>query len=272
MFPAGSSAVIPEEPFDGDFSPYAQSVLSCALDIGANILSSGGEISRVEDTVTRICRAFGAKTVRVFAITSMVQASMAMENGTTAFAMRRIGSISTNLYRLQCFNDLSRRLCSGAISLEAAPAAIARARVMRPYPNWLIFFGSALAAGGFAVFFGGTVRDGIAAAIVGLVMSLLDCFNLPQINRMAHTGINAFLGGVCSILLCAAGLGQNIDEVLIGTIMILIPGLAFGNALRDLLGNNLISGALRMLECILLAAMIAFGYMAALMLFGGLLP
>lgn len=53
--------------------------------------------------------------------------------------------------------------------------------------------------------------------------------------------------------------------------MVLIPGLAFGNALRDMLGGNLLSGAMRILECLLLSAMIAFGYAAALTLLGGLL-
>ena len=65
--------------------------------------------------------------------------------------------------------------------------------------------------------------------------------------------------------------GENLDKVLIGTIMVLIPGLAFGNALRDMLGGNLLSGAMRILECLLLSAMIAFGYAAALTLLGGLL-
>ena len=249
---------------------YADTVLGCALDIGVGIQENGGEVARVEDTVTRICRAFGGESVRVFAIPNMIQASLVMKDGTTAFSMRRITSISNHLYRLQCFNALSRELCAGRLSLADAPAAIAQAEEKRPFPDWLLLLGGALSAGAFAVFFGGNLLDGLAAFCVGVVMSLLDLIPHPHIHRMAHTMIESFVGGSLALLICALFPTLQSDLVLIGTIMVPIPGLAFGNSLRDMISGNLISGSLRLLEVLLLAGMIALGYGAAMMLFGGL--
>lgn len=49
-------------------------LLTCALDIGEKMLISGAEISRVEDSVKRICNAYDVKRIDVFTITSsMVQ-------------------------------------------------------------------------------------------------------------------------------------------------------------------------------------------------------
>lgn len=51
-------------------------VLVTAVDIGACLLVSGGGVSRVEDTINRICRAYGAKETDVFSITSSIVASV----------------------------------------------------------------------------------------------------------------------------------------------------------------------------------------------------
>ena len=39
-------------------SDFAQYLLCLALDVGEGILKNGGEVSRVEDTIERICYAY----------------------------------------------------------------------------------------------------------------------------------------------------------------------------------------------------------------------
>ncbi len=52
--------------------------------------------------------------------------------------------------------------------------------------------------------------------------------------------------------------------------MLLIPGILLTNALRDILLGDIISGSLRLVEAILMAAVLALGMMAAIWLMGGL--
>lgn len=250
-------------------APSADVILCSALDVGEHILKNGGEIHRVEDTIERICKSFGAVHVEVFTITSLIVASVRMPDGVYCQQMRRIYKITNNLYMVEAMNDISRKICSGELELKDLRKKIVDAKNKKPYPKPLIYFGTMIAAGGFAVFFGGNIIDGLCAAFVGLVVTFLDRHTPKFINRMIMTVINSVIAGVLGILISRIGLGNNADKIMIGTIMLLIPGLSLGNAIRDLLGGDTISGALRLIESLLLALMIAFGFAVALLITGG---
>ena len=57
-------------------------LLSCALTIGEKMLCSGAEVSRVEDSIIRICSAYGADRVDVFTITSSIVVSVSFAQNT----------------------------------------------------------------------------------------------------------------------------------------------------------------------------------------------
>ena len=60
-----------------------ENLFSCAMDIGEQMLISGGEVHRVEESVTRICNAFGAVRVDVFIITSSMVVTVHTKDGET---------------------------------------------------------------------------------------------------------------------------------------------------------------------------------------------
>ena len=245
-------------------------MLCLTLDIGEHMLRCGGEIHRIEDTMERILRAYGAAHVDIFVITSLVMAAVRMPDGSYSSQIRRVWSSSKDLYRLEQFNAISRRICREHLSFDEVEQLIYRAKHTRPYSSFWIIVGSIIASGAFALFFGGSWRDGIAAAIVGLVLALLDRIEIRAINQMAKTVLLSFALGLCSFAVVKLGIGQNLGFVTIGAIMLLIPGVDTGNALRDLLCGNLLSGTLRIVQAMLLAIMIAFGYAASILLTGGL--
>lgn len=55
------------------------------------------------------------------------------------------------------------------------------------------------------------------------------------------------------------GLGNSLDTVTIGTLMVLVPGMALTNAMREIMAGDIISGLSRAAESILTAAAIAIG-------------
>ena len=202
--------------------------------------------------------------------TSLLLAAVRMPDGTYSSQLRRIYQSSNNLYRLEQFNGISRRICQEVPDFEEAQRWIAKAKRSKPYPDILVFLGSALAAGACSVFFEGSLRDGLAAALVGMIFAGLESVTAGRINRMAQTVLHSFVAGVLAYLSVTVGIGENIGAVMIGTIMLLIPGLELGNALRDLLGSDLLAGSLRIVQVCLVAIMIAFGYAAALLVMGGI--
>jgi len=255
---------------------YADRVLSVALDLGEHLLHCGGEINRVENTIERICRAYGAKHVEVFTITSVIVAEVRMFDGSYSSQLRRVlqSEMANDLYLLEQLNSISRKICAEPVTPEEAHRMIKEVRASRRFSLPLSLIGAFLAAGSFAVFFGGNLLDGIIAAAVGVLMTLIDNRRPSFMNKMASTVISSFIGGLLSCTIChfavVAGFSSNADMVMIGTIMLLVPGVSFGYAMRDLLFGDTISGALKTIQAILLAAMIALGYSLAILLTGGL--
>lgn len=245
----------------------AGSILSIALDVGAELLRVGGEVHRVEDTVTRICLAYGAEAAEVFAITSLITAEVRMPDGSYATRNRRVETTYNHLARLEALNALSRTICKAPISASEVEARLENIRLYRPVPEWLCYLGGMIATGGFAVFFGGSIWDGLAAAVIGLVLTLIARLRPLRINSMVKSLISSFTAGALSVLFVRIGFGEQMDKIIVGTIMLEIPGVSFGNALRDLLCGDTLAGTLRFIQAILQTLMIALGYMAALTVF-----
>ena len=259
----------PETEADGTYArPRVEEILDIALDMGVAMLECGAEVHRVEDTMTRICQAYGAREIEVFAITSLIVAQIRMPDETYSSQTRRILHSRNHLARLEELNALSREICREPLSYQAVNRRLDKIHRYRPVPEWLCYVGGMLATGCFAVFFGGTWLDGLAAAAIGFIITLIERCGKPVINAMASTFINAFIAGALALLCVAVGFGHNADMVIIGTIMLEIPGMAFGNALRDMLCGDTLAGAMRFIQAILQALIMAAGYLGAMMLIG----
>ena len=111
----------------------------------------------------------------------------------------------------------------------------------------------------FAMIFGGDLRSAIAAAVAGLAASgyLLLCgrYSLPGGFQKISTA--ALITLVC-ILLCNL-LHTSASHAIIGTLMILTPGIAFTMGIRDFVQGDYLSGTIRMIDALLIAASIAIG-------------
>lgn len=247
----------------------ADTVLCAALDVGEHILKSGGEIHRVEDTIERICTAYGAQHVEVFTIPSLIVASVQMRDGVRSQQMRRIYETKNNMYMVEALNEISRELCTGALPLSKLRARIVEAKSRRPYPFWLVCLGAMCAAAGFVFFFGGNLLDSLCAAAAGCAVTIFQRYAPRFVNRMIVMVLASLLAGLVGLGLTRLGLGQHPDKIMIGTIMILVPGVALNNAVRDMMGGDVISGALQLIQSVLLAVMIAFGFAIAIYIMGG---
>ncbi len=249
------------ELYKRNFTDY---LLCLALDVGEGVLKSGGEVARVEQTIEMICRAYGAVHVEVFSIISVINAAIRMPDGSYSSQMRRVKSTSNNLYKLELYNEISREICAETPSLEEFDRRLHAVKNRRAYPTWVSIPASALAAASFAVFFGGGLFECLVALFVGAAVGLIDLTLGNHLNDLAKIIISSFAAGLLSSLAAMLSTHINNDEIMIGTIMLLVPGVAFGTALRDLLCGDIIAGGLKTVQAILAALMIAFGYILSM--------
>lgn len=245
-------------------------VLDFALDIGEEILRCGGEIHRAEDSLTRICRAYGCDRVDVFCITSVIILNVKV--GERNYSQtRRISGYGNNMSRLESVNALCRRLCAEPKPPQDVKNCLAEIRAKSGLKAWRKWLGGIAGASGFALFFGGTVMDGIAAALISLIITAMEFYVYrDDMNRLLYTLVCSFFAGLAALGLIYIGIGQHVSAIMIGAIMLLIPGVALTNSVRDMLGGDVIAGLLRLVESVMLAAAIAAGFAMAIMLAGKL--
>jgi uncharacterized membrane protein YjjP (DUF1212 family) len=232
------------------------------------MLKCGAEIRRIEETIERICKAYGAEHVEVFSITSLIIASVRMPDGEYSSQTRRVYTTANQFGLLEAYNQLSREICASKPNLDDIQTRIREIKARRNERRLYAIFGAILAASGFTIFFGGNSVDAIVAGVIGLIITLLGDTLLKNAGSFSSTLTMSVLSGLMAEALTLTPLPINVDKIMIGTIMLLIPGLAFGNALRDLLCGDILAGILKTVQSCLTAVLIAFGFLLATILMG----
>ena len=82
-------------------------LLQAILDIAEEMLVCGAEVDRVEDSIERMCYAYGCDRVNAFIITSNIQVTFEDPEGNIITQIRRLVRNDTNFDRLDYLNNLS---------------------------------------------------------------------------------------------------------------------------------------------------------------------
>lgn len=237
------------------------------LNIGEGMYQVGAEIGRIEETLSRIGKAYGAEHVGAFAITSQIILTLEFPGMEAVTLSRRIRKRDAmDLARLERFMSLSR-----ALEKEPLPVEALRTQVLDILSHRIrkekLLLGEVLSGGAFALFFGGSPGDAAAAALICLLIYLFQEYVQPLCkSRMFFNLLISFMAGSCALLLTLAFPALNPDMISIGNIMVLIPGVAITNSLRYTLSGDSISGLEKLIDSVLLALGVAAGYMLALYL------
>lgn len=237
-------------------------LISGALDLGEQLLICGGEVSRVEDTIRRLCMAYGAESVDVFTITSSVIVTADFGEAGSISQTRRISGLKFNLDALDALNDLSRRACNTQMPPEQLRRELNRIMNMPKYTYRQNIGIWALIASSFALFFGGNGYDAVFAGLIAAVLFAAQAKMVSlEINSYLSTVLCSLLGGFLSnLILAASEIPVHPAMINIGVIMLLIPGIALTNSIRDMFSGDTISGMLRFCEACVLSITIAWGF------------
>lgn len=231
---------------------------------GKIMLESGGETYRVEETICRICSSFGATVADSFVTPTGMMVSIS-HNDQTYSLIKRVTSRSVDLNKVDKINDLSRRLQNENINIDEFNEMLKKINEGERYSITTTLIYSALAAGSFAILFGGNFKDLIAATIIGFFLKLLLIqFQKLSINEFFINCIGGAFTAVLTLILFTLGIASNIDKTIIGAIMLLVPGLAITNAIRDTIAGDFLAGLTKASEAFLVAVSIAVGTGAVL--------
>ena len=239
-------------------------LLDMATELGYELAMSGAETFRIEESIVRILGAYEIEA-EVFAIPNCLHISIEPVIGRPLTRMRRIGFHGNDLDAVERYSSLSRRICAEKPAPEIAEKWLREAiSVKRLYRMPIYLLGNFLGAFGFCLLFGGNGIDALCAGfcgiIVGLINKLMEKVSANQFFRIIAA---AFIMAVCAYFLGSVHIAGNPDAVIIGALMILVPGLLFTNAMRDIIYGDTNSGMNRIVQVLLIAMAIALGTGAA---------
>jgi len=243
---------------------------------GQLILENGGETFRVEETMVRMALAGGANSADVFAIPQGIFCTI---NGglQTHTRVVRIYNRGFNLAKVLEVNRISRQLSAGILTVETAYNELQKVDLLpRRYPTGVRLLASAIGSAGFSYLLGAHLGSVIAAGLTGLVVMLvMEFLNKKEVLYFISLAIAGFMTTVANLVVKWFWPSVQFDLAIIGSIMVLVPGLAITTSVRDALFEDLVSASIRGVEAFGVALSIASGVGSVLTLYlwiGGTLP
>ncbi len=235
-------------------------VLDMAFELGYRLAMCGAETYRVEESISRVLAAYNIRS-EVFSIPNLLIVTIETEGHHPMTRTRRIGYHGNDLDSVERFNSVSRRICAEKPDPAVAMQWVidtSKSRIKYKLPMRLL--GSLIGAAGYAVFFGGGIADSLCAGLCGILVGLTSHYmDKLKVNQFFSTILSAFMMAFAAYGLGVLGLSPRSDAVTIGTLMILVPGLLFTNALRDIIFGDTNSGVNRIVQVLLIAAAIGLG-------------
>lgn len=227
---------------------------------GRIMLKSGAETYRVEDTVVRICKS--RKNIvyaDAFVIPTGIFISVEFKGELITY-IKRIKSSRINLNKIDMVNEFSRSFVSSNMPIDQGLGELKKINKAIIYSSIFKVFSGSLAAASFSLIFGGTLLDSIGSFIVS-------CIVLTILNRLYQINLTFFIDNFAGAMLVSGlsylsiklGLGNNLDMVIIGSIMPLAPGVAITASIRDTMSGDYISGLSKGMEAVFSAFAIALG-------------
>ncbi|MBS7527419.1 threonine/serine exporter family protein [Fusibacter paucivorans] len=238
-------------------------LIKLALTTGRVLLTNGAETYRVEDTVKRMLESRGMEEVNVFVIPTGIIMSTLDEGRNYSF-LERVNPAGIDLEVIDRTNDFSRRFTSSKMSLSDAEQQLEALLATPSYGRVIRFIFCGMAGGFFIFLFGGTIVEFLIAYLASsLTVLFFDYLTKYKINFFVKhllAGAAASALGVLSILGAhAIGVQADLNMIIIGPLMTLVPGVPLTNGIRDLISGELLSGSAKIMEALFVAIAIAFG-------------
>ncbi|MGK0611225.1 threonine/serine exporter family protein [Enterococcus faecalis] len=230
------------------------------------MLENGSEVYRVEDTIERIAENAGQTDCVSYITATGLFVGFRSSSHTQ---LENISQRAINLEKVSAVNDLSRKFAAKELTIHELNRQLHRVDTDIPeFPlSWQI-----LAAGivscTLMYIFGGTWQDFPATFVIGMVgfgllLSVQNILKIPFLGDF----LAAFAIGFFAYLAVSWHFAANLDNIIIGAVMPLVPGVAITNAFRDILAGHLISGTARITEAIFVASSIGIGIAVVFKLF-----
>ena len=237
--------------------------MDAVLQAGRVLMESGAEIYRIEDTMGHMAKSLGIRDFSTYVVNRGVMISGLNRSGLKESRVLATSAPSIHLGKLEEVNRLSRELAEQP-NQPVSSIFQKQKTFYRPLED---IIACVIGAGSFSLALGSNWIDGTAAAISGLFVGI----GMQLFSRFIHTSflqiiLSSAIAALSANVLYYLGIGQHRSVIILGTLMILIPGAYFVNAIREFTQNNYYSGLALMLSGVSTCLSISVGVLAMISL------
>ncbi len=245
-----------------------QEKVSLAVAIGEAMLKNGGEVYRVEDTLKHILSYYSFENFNVFVISNGIFVTVDENSERPVSCVRNVHSWELHLEKIADLNSLSRDICSGKCTVDVAKKRLREINDKKSASISLEVIATGVGCGSFCYLFGGRLIDMTVAFVIGCILKLF-------LIGIARQNISKFIGHIVGSVMVTilAVLAYSfiamvmVDKVIIGSIMILVPGVTLTTSIRDFFSGDYLSGGIHLIDALLTAVCIATGVGVAMKAF-----
>ncbi len=241
-------------------------VLSIIVEMGHLFLKYGAEVYRAEQSVAYISKSYGLELVDVFAIPSTIIVTVTTKDDYIT-KTQRINNATIDLYRVELLNSLSRDICEHKLTYNQILECLEQIKTAKTYSSPIRVLALSLSALSFTILFGGTLFDSIASFFVGFFAALVSVLlDETKMNGFLKTATVSFSISVFAYSLTYLFMPHlSAQAIMSGALMMLVPGLAFTNCMRDIMANDYVSGLSKLTEALMTALAVAVGVSVVLL-------
>ncbi len=241
-----------------------EKLLNFCCTIGRDLMQNGAEIFRVEESIQHILNAYGCADTEVFAIPSCIIVNI-QEGERNYTKSVRIKTAANNLRKLDKLNALCWDICRDTPPMEENQRRLAEVMAEPRYPLAVSYLAYGLTAFFFTLFWGGRFTDALAAFPCGLIIKwTLSSMGRVRANVFFTNLLAGMLMALPPLLLLRWGVGIDADKCIIGAMMLLVPGIAITNVIRDVLAGDFLTAVTRLAEVLIVGFGIAVGVALAI--------
>ena len=246
-----------------------EKLLSLILDTGAAMIRSGAETHRTEDSLYRLCAAYGLTDCNIWVVPSNIQATVTDPAGSIITQVRHVRGTDTDFDRLHRLNSLCRKACAEKPGEDEFGRLLAEAQNTKRSPI-IPYLAGLLAGVGFGVFFNCGIADAAVAALTSILITLMwRALSRRESNPLIVNFLISFVAELFILLCVHLGFGQHTGYISVGVAMLLISALSTTNGVRDLVHLDTISGVTNITLSLTGAVGIALGIALPLLILPG---
>ncbi|MEJ6347743.1 threonine/serine exporter family protein [Holzapfeliella sp. He02] len=250
---------------------YVDIVLNTCLMAGKIMIQSGSEMYRVEDTINHIAKNAGLKDPVVFSTPTGLFVGV---NHHPIVQLTQVYVRTINLEKVHRVNRLSREFGARKITLNELHKGLHDIHENTPsFSHYLKVLSTALLSAVLMVLAVGqfNLSEFCLVPFAGMLAYLTnDLVNRYTNIKFLSQVVASMIVALFAVIMVRLSLAQNMDAMIVGGILPLVPGLAIMNSLRDLFAGHLLTGVARGMEALITAAAIGGGVATVLRFFGGI--